>query len=161
MSALSFLRPMDESDLAKVHEIEQACYDYPWTLSGFEKSLDQGLNYVFCDSENQIIGYSCILPVLDEAHLLNLCVSPKFQRQGIARQALFQLLDNLLDTDFKIVFLEVRESNEKARRLYGSLGFSEDGVRKRYYRCQVWDDEFMTLLDGKEDAVLMSYRFDG
>jgi ribosomal protein S18 acetylase RimI-like enzyme len=43
----------------------------------------------------------------------------------------------------EVVHLEVRASNEAARRFYGELGFDEVGARPRYYP------------DG-EDAVLLS-----
>ncbi|MEA1990030.1 MAG: ribosomal protein S18-alanine N-acetyltransferase [Pseudomonadota bacterium] len=158
ISQFSYLRLMDESDLEQVYEIELKSYDYPWTLNGFEKSLDQGLNYVFCSSEEVILGYCCILPVLDEATVLNLCVSPKYQRQGIAKTALLQLLTTLRESNYGTFFLEVRESNLAAQNLYKQLGFSEDGVRKGYYRAQVWDEALMELVNEREDAILMSFR---
>ena len=158
ISQLSYLRLMDESDLAQVYEIELKSYDYPWTLNGFEKSLDQGLNYVFCNAEGSILGYCCILPVLDEATVLNLCVSPKYQRQGVAKKALLQLLTTLRESNYSTVFLEVRESNQAAQCLYKQLGFREDGIRKGYYRAQAWDEVLMELVDEKEDAILMSFR---
>ncbi len=158
MSVFSYLKTMNESDLSMVHDIEQSAYDFPWSLQGFEKSLDQGLNYLFCNEQDSILGYCCILPVLDEAHILNICVSPKFQRQGIARDAFTEILQRLKDSEFKVFLLEVRESNAKARALYQSLGFTEDGVRKGYYRAQVWNEQKQALVDTKENAILMSYR---
>lgn len=149
---------MEEFDLPMVMQIEERAYDYPWTLSGFEKSLDQGLNYVFCKEDAQILGYCCILPVLDEAHLLNICISPDYQRQGLAKQAMLKLFTLLKESQFNIVFLEVRVSNIAALNLYKQLGFTEDGVRKDYYRSQAWCEERNQLIDSKEDAVLMSFR---
>lgn len=159
-SSFNYLRLMDETDLHQVHEIEQKSYDFPWTLNGFEKSLDQGLNYVFCDIDNRMLGYCCILPVLDEAHILNICVAPNFQRKGVAKQAFLSILDGLKNRDFKVVLLEVRESNYPAQSLYKQLGFTEDGVRKGYYRSQAWDDETQSLIEEKEDAILMSFSID-
>lgn len=159
ITKLSYLRLMDESDLEEVYGIEQKSYDYPWSMNGFVKSLDQGLNYVFCNAEGQILGYCCILPVLDEATILNVCVAPKYQHNGIAKAGLLKVLDNLRSSDYKIVFLEVRESNLAAQSLYKKLGFNEDGIRKGYYRSQAWDDKLQMLVDEKEDAVLMSYSF--
>lgn len=157
MSEFSFLRIMDESDLPMVHAIEKSAYDFPWSMDGFVKSLDQGLNYVFCRSDNKILGYCCILPVLDEAHILNLCVAKDFQGKGIARAALTNILANLASSHFKMAFLEVRQSNVAARKLYQSFGFSEDGVRKGYYRSQLWCEEQSRFINSKEDAVLMSF----
>ncbi|GAB6070708.1 ribosomal protein S18-alanine N-acetyltransferase [Thiomicrorhabdus hydrogeniphila] len=159
-SVFNYLRLMDESDLNQVFAIEQKSYDFPWTFNGFEKSLDQGLNYVFSDIDDQMLGYCCILPVLDEAHILNICVAPKFQRKGVAKQAFLKLLEGLKDRNFKMVFLEVRESNFAAYSLYKQLGFTEDGVRKGYYRSQAWDEETQDLIEEKEDAILMSFGID-
>jgi len=160
VTLFSYLRLMDESDLNQVFTIEQKSYDFPWTLNGFEKSLDQGLNYVFSDIENQMLGYCCILPVLDEAHILNICVAPKFQRKSVAKKAFLKILENLKDRDFKVVFLEVRKSNSAAHSLYRQLGFTEDGIRKGYYRSQVWDEETQDIIEEKEDAILMSFAIE-
>ena len=151
---------MDETDLPKVHAIEEKAYDFPWSLQGFEKSLDQGLNYLLCSQSESILGYCCILPVLDEAHILNFCISPDFQRQGVANEAFTKILSVLQESGFSVALLEVRESNRAARCLYEKFGFNEDGVRKGYYRAQVWDEALNRVIDTKEDAVLMSYYFE-
>lgn len=161
MSIFSYIRTMDESDLAQVHHIEEQAYEFPWSFQGFEKSLDRGLNFVFCDQDNDILGYCCILTVLDEAHILNICVSPKFQRQGIAIEAMQKIIESIRASDYAIVFLEVRESNKKAQRLYEKLGFAHDGVRKGYYRAKAWNQDQQQVVETKEDAILMSYRLNG
>ena len=46
------------------------------------------------------------------------------------RQALFALRS----ADFTTLWLEVRESNQKARRFYLQNGFVKAGVRKLYYQ---------------------------
>jgi len=148
---------MQDADLSWVLSVEQRAYDFPWTQKGFDNSLEQGLNYVFYSAEGQALGYCCLLPVLDEAHILNFCVAPEFQRKGIARAAFIKLLDKLAEGAFKIVLLEVRATNEAATNLYSSLGFTEDGVRKGYYRANVWDEALMELVEEREDAILMSF----
>lgn len=156
MSIFSYLRAMHEGDLNWVLDVEQKAYDFPWTRKGFENSLDQGLNYVFCDAEGNGLGYVCVLTVLDEAHILNLCVAPKYQKQGVARMALNSLRSKLQESGFKLLLLEVRVSNRAAISLYESFGFNRDGVRVNYYRCQEWDEVRGDLIETKEDAVLMS-----
>jgi [ribosomal protein S18]-alanine N-acetyltransferase len=64
-----------------------------------------------------------------EREILNLAVAPAFRRRGIATL----LLRNELRSN-AIYFLEVRESNSAARKLYSLLGFVEVGRRKQYYR---------------------------
>lgn len=157
MTVFSYLRAMHEGDLSWVLGVEQQAYDFPWTQKGFENSLDQGLNYIFCDAEDNALGYVCVLTVLDEAHILNLCVAPKYQKQGVARMALSSLRTKLKESGFKLLLLEVRVSNQPAISLYESFGFNRDGVRVNYYRCQEWDEVSGELVEAKEDAVLMSY----
>ena len=157
MSEFSYLQVLQDADLPWVMSVEQRAYDFPWTLKGFENSLDQGLNYLFQSKDNQSLGYCCVLPVLDEATLLNVCVAPEHQGKGVARQALQQIFAKLKANGFQMVFLEVRASNVSAIKLYKSIGFSEDGVRKGYYRAQVWDEVSMELVEEREDAILMSF----
>lgn len=152
----SFLRPMEESDLDWVLNIENRVYSFPWTKKGFENSLDQGLNYLLCSDEGESLGYACVLTVLDEAHLLNFCVSPEFQRQSVGKFALLKLKEKLKEAGFSIVFLEVRQSNIAAQKLYTQNGFSSDGIRKDYYRGLAWCEDLQCQQEIKEDAVLMS-----
>ena len=148
------IRAMSEIDLPEVLAIERLAYEFPWTQKGFESSLDQGLNYVFENTEHQILGYACFLTVLDEATLMNLCVAPSEQGKGIAKRALQQLLARLQESNYQMVFLEVRESNRPARNLYAQFDFSEDGIRKNYYPA--WIEQDGKKVKGYEHAVLMS-----
>ncbi|WP_172959675.1 ribosomal protein S18-alanine N-acetyltransferase [Thiomicrorhabdus aquaedulcis] len=151
----SYIRVMQEADLDWVLAVENNAYDFPWSRQGFENSLDQGLNYVFCTLDHTRLGYCCMLPVLDEVDVLNICIVPQFQGTGVAKQAMQKVLDSLALADYKVVFLEVRESNEPALKLYSGLGFNKNGVRHNYYKAWVWDEDVCDLIEGKEDAILM------
>ncbi|BBP46495.1 ribosomal-protein-alanine acetyltransferase [Thiosulfatimonas sediminis] len=144
--SFSYLRVMHQQDLPEVLAIERQAYAFPWSQKGFENSLDQGLNFLFCAASGDVLGYACVLTVLDEAHLLNFCIRGECQGKGQAKSAFMQLQQHLQAAQYQVMFLEVRESNHRARCLYQQLGFSEDGVRKGYYAAE----------DGKEDAILMS-----
>lgn len=89
-------------------------------------------------------AYSCDVAVLDgyvagfavwretcpgETEILNLAVQARFRRRGVAAA----LLRSVIRTCPGEIFLEVRESNKAARRLYHSLGFKEAGIRPEYY----------------------------
>lgn len=65
-----------------------------------------------------------------ERELLNVAVAPAMRRHGVARRLLAEALHNRQD----MWFLEVRESNVAAIRLYESSGFRTMGHRKNYYR---------------------------
>lgn len=147
----SHLKSLDESHLDWVLQVEHKNYTHPWTRGGFERALHQGLNYLLMDQNDSPLGYCCLLPVLDELHLLNLSVAPESQKQGIAKQALQAVFNRFEYTEYTVVLLEVRRSNKVARHLYKTLGFVQDGVRKNYYQCDI---------NGREDAILMSKRLD-
>lgn len=149
---LSHLKPLDESDLDWVMQVERQNYTHPWTRSGFERALHEGLNYLLMDVTDSALGYCCMLPVLDELHLLNLSVAPDSQNKGVAKQALQAVFNRFENTEYSVILLEVRRSNKLARNLYRAMGFAQDGVRKNYYQCHP---------DGREDAILMSKRLDG
>ena len=69
----------------------------------------------------------------------NLGVVPTRQRQGVGRALVVAMLAHLRHLGVAMVFLEVRESNEVAHRLYGALGFSQVGRRRDYYRLPIED----------------------
>ncbi len=143
---------MDASDLPEVLVLEKLCYDFPWSEVGFNKVLDDGLAYVFCSVEGTILGFACFLSVLDEIHLLNICIHPQYQKCQIAQKGLLGLMKYFYAANFVTMFLEVRESNS-AIFLYQKLGFQKDGVRKGYYPTALQTERGCSV---KEDAVLMS-----
>jgi [ribosomal protein S18]-alanine N-acetyltransferase len=65
----------------------------------------------------------------DELEILNVAVDPPYRRRGVARSLIQRLLTNYRGT----VWLEVRQSNSAARRLYHALGFQVISVRENYY----------------------------
>ena len=87
------------------------------------------------------IWYQC---VAERAEMVDLRVLASERRQGFGRQLIWASLTALEDVD--AVELEVRSSNMAARALYKSLGFSETGLRRKYYATP----------DGREDAILMT-----
>jgi ribosomal-protein-alanine acetyltransferase len=94
----------------------------------------------------KLCGHAIISNVLDEVHLLNLCIDPLNSRQGLGRAFLQHLIHRAINRKAVVFFLEVRASNRAAIDLYFSEGFNEVGVRPNYYPAP----------DGHEDAILMT-----
>jgi ribosomal-protein-alanine N-acetyltransferase len=68
-------------------------------------------------------------PSVGECEVLNLAVGPEFRRRGVAAA----LVKSLVDEAPGDLFLEVRESNDAARKFYQYMGFQEVGRRPAYY----------------------------
>lgn len=83
-----------------------------------------------------------------EAELLTISVRPSRRRQGLATAIVRALLD--LAEGAESCFLEVRASDEGARRLYERIGFYEVGRRRHYYRD---DDAVVMRKDFGNDPI--------
>jgi ribosomal-protein-alanine N-acetyltransferase len=142
---------MTMDDLYSVFQIEKAANQFPWSQQNFTDSLDAGHHgWVYCDEYNTIMGYAVVQFILDEAHLLNICVDPDLQGRGFGRRILEHVIEHAKSRDSAIVVLEVRRSNKKAQNLYLQMGFNEMSVRRGYYPAQ----------QGREDAILMGLDLD-
>ncbi len=128
------LRQMSLDDLDPVMAIEESVYPFPWTRAIFYDCLQAGYyGVLLVDLHEAILAYSLLSYGAGEAHLLNLCVRPDRQRQGLGRQLLEHMVDvaNRLGAD--TLLLEVRVSNRAATQLYSNMGFNEVGLRENYY----------------------------
>ncbi len=125
-------------DADRCAELESLLFpgDDPWPTAAFVRELAVTHNhYVAARTADTLIGYGGISrlgrtpPFEYEIHTIG--VDPEYQGQGIGRR----LLDELLTiADGAVVHLEVRTDNEPAIALYRSVGFTEVGLRRRYYR---------------------------
>jgi ribosomal-protein-alanine N-acetyltransferase len=138
---------MTVADLALVEAIEREGQDAPWSRRIFEDCMNVGYDCRIILRERERVGFVIVSRVLDEAHLLNIVLDASWRARGIAREVLTMLQEELIQQGLSLLYLEVRESNTAARRLYEKLGFRISGFRERYYR---------TRDGGREDAVLMS-----
>lgn len=143
------IRAMASTDVDAVTAIECASYRFPWTQRVFEDCLRAGYRcLVALDAAENIIGYSLLSIVLDESHVLNLCVDPACRRRGVARLLLDRMLYEAAEVQVRTMLLEVRPSNRGARALYADYGFKRLATRPAYYPAD----------DGREDAWLLSRR---
>ncbi len=139
-------RLMTEYDLPVVLDIEQRCYQFPWTEGIFHDCLRYDYSSWVIQIEPRVIGYGVMFLAVQECHILNICVDLPYQGQGIGRRLLAQLLAIARQRKADTAFLEVRPTNVQALSLYFSEGFSEIGTRRSYYPA----------LFGREDAVILA-----
>lgn len=125
-------RPLRDSDLALLNEIDASATQFPWSLSQFMASALHDCCVVVCAGQH-VVGFAIFQQVLDEVSLLNIAVAPDHQGQGHAKALLNYQLQQLVAQGALQCFLEVRASNLNAIGLYKSLGFIVVGERKNYY----------------------------
>ncbi|MFP5204599.1 MAG: ribosomal protein S18-alanine N-acetyltransferase [Acidobacteriota bacterium] len=91
------------------------------------------------------VGFAVASLLAGEAELESIVIAAEWQRRGIGRLLLAELMDRLRRQNTRAVFLEVRASNHAALHLYRSFGFAETGRRARYYACPLEDGVTMRL----------------
>jgi ribosomal-protein-alanine acetyltransferase len=135
-SAGLVVRPAGEEDLFEIERIRQAS---PEAVAWETRSY---LHYDCSVAEvgGRVVGFAVTRKLAHgESEILNLAVDPAFRRHGVATS----LLREAMAASPGTWFLEVRESNAAARKLYDKFGFHEVARRPGYYR------------DSSEDAVVM------
>jgi len=118
-----------------------------WIEVQYERRAADGL-ILAAETGRGICGFVCAREVADVWEIENVVVAEQNRRSGIADSLLRELLRRVREHGGDAVWLEVRESNRPARRLYEKHGFRETGRRREYYR------------DPIEDAVLYEFRQD-
>jgi ribosomal-protein-alanine N-acetyltransferase len=122
------------SHIPELVELEAACFPSPWTSREFELCLGQDHFHAWgIVSHNTIIAYLTYFILIDEIEIVNLAVREDRRRCGWGQRLLDDLLHLAEDQGVQRIVLEVRKSNQIARRLYEKNGFMVVGERKRYY----------------------------
>jgi [ribosomal protein S18]-alanine N-acetyltransferase len=103
--------------------------------------MENPLFYFVCarDDSERVLGYVVAWFVAGEGEISNIAVNPDGWGRGVGRSLLNAALEEGRRRRAGAVYLEVRESNQRARALYESTGFEEVGRRKGYYRRPVED----------------------
>jgi len=124
-----------------------------WSSEQYGQLLNRGVVLVAEEigehvAEPNRCGFVCAKPVAGEWEIENIVVGPGSLRRGVASGLLCELLQRAKNEAASAILLEVRESNQPARRLYEKHDFREVGRRRTYYA------------NPAEDAILYTLRFD-
>ena len=140
------IRKMLMNDLEQVTQIDAASFSLPWPARSFQFELtdNPASRSWVAELDGLVVGMIVAWLIVDDIHIATLAVYPEYRRRGVGRALLTHALTAAKAEGALRSFLEVRESNLAARKMYLNFGFVEDGLRKRYYK------------DNNENAVLMS-----
>ena len=129
------MEPMSEVHVASVAELEKLCFSDPWSINSVASELKNPLSLWLVAMEGErLAGYIGSQSVLGESDMMNVAVHPDFRRRGIAEALVLELARALKEKGNHSLSLEVRQSNEPAKKLYEKLGFEQVGLRPNYYR---------------------------
>ena len=86
---------------------------------------------------------------VDHVAILGIGIHPEFQNLGLGRALMESIIDWARENSVIRLDLNVRCDNDRAIRLYESLGFVREGVRERFIRLD--DGRFI------DDAVMVRF----
>lgn len=137
-------RSMVRADLDEVMAIERTSFRHPWSSNFFLEELQVACaRSILAQLNDKIVGYVLFWLLPETVDIHNIAVHTEFRRQRIGQALLRQVLEHARSCHSSRVTLEVRVSNIPAQKLYESVGFVSQGLRKGYYS------------DDGEDAVIM------
>ena len=139
----------DISMLEEILAIENESFTSPWSRTSFVDAFNSDTVNIFAllDNNSHVIGFACLLLIDFEAELLNIAVKPDSRNKGYGHALMEHVDKYCTERNVETAYLEIRQSNISAKRLYNKFGFTEIGVRKKYYSSPV------------EDAILMQKIF--
>jgi ribosomal-protein-alanine N-acetyltransferase len=148
------ISPATGNDIVEVAAIEREAFTDPWSVQSFREALAHPAVYFACARRSSAVrygvgndrrdgtavaGYVVAWFAADEGEIANLAVRPAAWGSGIGRALLDSALAEAVRREVAAVYLEVRDSNARARGLYRSRGFEEVGRRRGYYQHPVED----------------------
>jgi ribosomal-protein-alanine N-acetyltransferase len=123
------------ADGSIVAALEAACFGEPWAEETVSAALRDERYVVLLAREvgSTPIGYVLGWSIGEEAEFARVGVLPAWRGQGIGALLTRAILEIFQSRGAELVFLEVRESNFAAQRVYEKCGFVEVGRRANYY----------------------------
>lgn len=138
-----------QSDIQQIYAIELSCYCNPWTNDNFINEFINTSSFNWCikNNDNILLGYLFSYITIDEMFITNICIHKNYQNKKIGTLLLKTILIKAANFSINKVFLEVREKNHYAIKMYYSNGFVIDCVKNYYYSNG--DDAILMHLDLK------------
>ena len=140
------LRKMTFDDLEQVAAIDQLSFSLPWPARSFQFELtdNPASRCWVAELDGRVVGMVVAWLIVDEIHIATIAIHPDFRKQGLGEKLLSHTLQSAKTEGAVSSFLEVREGNDAAIKMYRKFGYMESGRREGYYK------------DNGEDAILMT-----
>ena len=127
------IRTAELEDLNEIYNIEKKVFNDYWSLDLIKSEIIEKKysRVTVLELKKKIIGYIFQRKIYNENHIINLAIDIPYQHKGYGKFLLMKILEK--DSNDTNVFLEVKEANLPAVKLYIDLGFEEVDRKERYY----------------------------
>ncbi len=140
------LRRATAADAPEIAAMESEYFSDAWSESDILSYICSELSMCFSAlDESGLVGYILGRKIVPEGEIYRVAVKAERRQRGVGARLLSYAMKTEMGEGVETVFLEVREQNTAARRLYSAEGFVEMGVRKNYYK------------DPMDNAIIMIY----
>ena len=128
------IRKAQQRDIDALAETDRAIFGEGWTSRMFDDELTaDGAYLTVAEDSGAIVAYASVRIGADAAELFKIAVIPAYRRAGIAQMLYNDAEAFCRSQRAPSVLLEVREDNAAAISFYRKNGFTQTGLRKRYY----------------------------
>jgi ribosomal protein S18 acetylase RimI-like enzyme len=138
-ATVATMTPADRSAVAALHDRL-----FPGTHTTGQRLVDKEADRFHClvaHTGNAVVGYVAVEEQADGSGYIDFVgVAAEHRRAGLGRVLVAEATNTLFELGSAYVHLTVRETNAPARRLYASLGFSEDAILRPYRKGFTLDD---------------------
>ena len=130
----TFQKNVSDETIIQICEIQRQILSEKSDFDSVRSLADNGvLFFVEFDDRQNVSCFCMVKPTSDDWEIYDVATIPEYQRCGLAKKIIKEVLDFAKEKNAKKIFLEVRESNENAIGLYSMFGFEKYAVRKNYY----------------------------
>ena len=139
---------MNEGNYKDVARIAALCLKEAWSEKSYFEQLSNPVDSTFIALwDGAPAGFLSVWYITGEIEINNIAVLPEFRRKGIGDKLIAHAFEQFPAA--QAAFLEVRQSNIAAQKLYKKHGFVKAGERKNFYH------------EPTENAILMNKSFNG
>lgn len=120
--------------MREIAYIDSISFSESWSEKSYLEMAENKIYSFFKEEVNdKIAGFIVLMDVVDAAEIIRVAVLPEYREMGIGTKLIEKAVEEIMKKGMENIFLEVRESNSNAIKLYNKSGFEECGVRKNYY----------------------------
>lgn len=141
------VRWMIRRDMREVLDIENECFDFPWSEQDFIRCIGQRNTIgMVAEYDEAVVGFMVYTLYKSRLHVLDFATASDCRYRGVGRQMAKILIGKLSRQRRTRIALEVRERNVDAQLFFLRMGFRATKVLRDFYQ------------DTTEDAYVMEYR---